>query len=139
MLSKNLEITIHRALSITMELSHEYATLEHLLLALTEDEDVQQVLYGCNVKIDKLKNNIKNFLMNDMSALINNNITEIRPTSIFERVIHRAVIHAHSSGKQEINGANILVEIFSERDCYSVCFLHEQNITCMDIVNFIQE
>ena len=131
MLSKKLEESLHKALSIAMGLRHEYATLEHLLLALTEDEDAQRVLYGCNVKIDKLKNN--------MSALVNNNIIEIRPTSVFERVIHRAVIHAHSSGKQEINGANILVEIFSERDCYSVCFLHEQNITCMDIVNFIQE
>lgn len=139
MLSKKLEMTMHKALSIAMELRHEYATLEHLLLALTEDEDVKQILYGCNVKIDKLKNNIKNFLMNDMSALINNNIIEIRPTSVFERVIHRAVIHAHSAGKKEVNGANVLVEIFSERDSYSVCFLHEQNVTCMDIVNFIKE
>lgn len=139
MLSKKLEITMHRTLSIAMELRHEYATLEHLLLALTEDEDAKQVLYGCNVKIDKLKNNIKNFLMNDMSALINNDIIEIRPTSVFEKVIHRAVIHADSSGKQEINGANVLAELFSERDSYSVCFLHEQNITCMDVVNFIQK
>lgn len=137
MLSKKLEESLHKALSIAMNLRHEYATLEHLLLALTEDEDAQRVLYGCDVKIDKLKNNIENFLNNDMSALVNNNIIEIRPTSVFERVIHRAVIHAHSSGKQEVNGANVLAEIFSERDSYSVCFLHEQNITCMDIVNFI--
>jgi ATP-dependent Clp protease ATP-binding subunit ClpA len=137
--SKNLEETLHRALSIAMDYHHEYATLEHLLLALTDDKDAKPILIGCNVKIDELKNNIKNFLMNDMSALINNNITEIRPTSVFERVIHRAVIHAHSVGKQEINGANILSEIFSERDSYSVCFLHEQNITCMNIINFIQE
>ena len=137
MLSKNLEASLHKALSIAFDFHHEYATLEHLLLALTDDIDARRVFYAFRVSIDKLKITIINFLRYELPTLIDKSISEVKPTAIFERLVHRAIIHAHSSGKSEVTGANILAEILSEKDSYSACFLHEQNIKYVDVINYM--
>ncbi|WP_395877672.1 ATP-dependent Clp protease ATP-binding subunit ClpA [Ehrlichia muris] len=136
MLSKNLEASLHKALSIAFDFHHEYATLEHLLLALTDDIDARRVFYAFRVSIDKLKITIINFLRYEIPTLIDKSISEVKPTAIFERLVHRAIIHAHTSGKTEVTGANILAEILSEKDSYSACFLHEQNIKYVDVLNY---
>ena len=137
MLSKNLEASLHKALSIAFDFHHEYATLEHLLLALTDDIDARRVFYAFRVSIDKLKITIINFLRYELPTLIDKSIAEVKPTAIFERLVHRAIIHAHTSGKSEVTGANILAEILSEKDSYSACFLHEQNIKYVDVINYM--
>ncbi|KJV66070.1 MULTISPECIES: AAA family ATPase [Ehrlichia] len=136
MLSKNLEASLHKALSIAFDFHHEYATLEHLLLALTDDIDARRVFYAFRVSIDKLKITIINFLRYEIPTLVDKSISEVKPTAIFERLVHRAIIHAHTSGKSEVTGANILAEILSEKDSYSACFLHEQNIKYVDVLNY---
>ena len=137
MLSKNLEMSLHRALSVAREYHHEYATLEHLLLALSEDPDANSVMHGCGVDLLELREKLRNFLTNELAALIAHGELEAKPTAGFQRVIHRAAIHVHSSGKCEVTGANVLAEIFSERESHAVYFLHEQNLTSLDVMNYI--
>jgi ATP-dependent Clp protease ATP-binding subunit ClpA len=137
MLSKNLEISLHRALTIAREFHHEYATLEHLLLSLSEDPDANTVMLGCGVDLTLLCQKLKRFLRHELSALVTPEATETKPTAGFQRVIHRAAIHVHAAGKKEVTGANVLAEMFSERESYAVFFLNEQNITAMDVMNFI--
>ncbi len=137
MLSKNLEMSLHRALNIAREFHHEYATLEHLLLSLSEDPDANSVLLGCGVDLTMLCQKLKRFLRHELSALVTPEATETKPTAGFQRVIHRAAIHVHAAGKKEVTGANVLAEMFSERESYAVFFLSEQNVTAMDIMNFI--
>jgi ATP-dependent Clp protease ATP-binding subunit ClpA len=137
MLSKNLEISLHRALALAKKYKHEYATLEHLLFALTDDPDAQPVLRGCGVDIDSIKKNLSEFLENDLTSLVVDNVEESRPTAGFQRVIHRAAIHVQSAGKSEVTGANVLVALFSERDSHAVFFLQEQEVSRLDVVNYI--
>ncbi|AAV86682.1 AAA domain-containing protein [Anaplasma marginale] len=136
-LSKNLEASLHRALSIAFDFRHECATLEHLLLALTDDLDVRRVLYVCRVSIDRLRATLINFLRYEMSIAMNQSVTEVRPSMAFEKVVHRAIVHAHASGKDEINGVNVLAEIFLEKDSCSVSFLNEHNVKYIDVVSCI--
>jgi ATP-dependent Clp protease ATP-binding subunit ClpA len=137
MLSKNLEATLHNALAIAKNKRHEYATLEHLLLALTEDADAMTVMRGVGVSIPDLKRTIIDFMATDLSALVVDHVDEARPTAGFQRVIHRAAIHVQSAGKSEVNGANVLVAMFSERESHAVFFLQEQDVSRLDVVNFI--
>jgi ATP-dependent Clp protease ATP-binding subunit ClpA len=137
MLSKNLETTLHRALAVAKKHNHEYATLEHLLLALVEDPDASHVMENCGVELSVLQERLIAFLENDLSALVIDGLEEAKPTAGFQRVIHRAAIHVHAAGKSEVTGANVLTEIYSERDSHAVYFLNEQNLTCLDVVNFI--
>ena len=137
MLSKNLELTLHRALDIAKDFSHEYATLEHLLLALTEDADAAPVMRGVGANLGELRKVLNDFLTKEMDSLIVNNLDESRPTAGFQRVIHRAAIHVQSAGKSEVNGANVLVALFSERESHAVYFLQEQDVSRLDVVNFI--
>lgn len=136
MLSKNLELTLHRALSIAREYNHEYSTLEHLLLSLLDDFEAKLALQECNVNLKRLAEKLKSFLKNELSALILKDVKESKPTAGFQRVVHRAAIHVHAVGKKEISGANVLAEIFSEQESYAVLFLTEQNITKHDIINY---
>jgi ATP-dependent Clp protease ATP-binding subunit ClpA len=136
MLSKNLELTLHRALTLAKEFSHEFATLEHLLLSLIEDKEVILVLSGCGVDINRLTLKLNNFLSNDLIALETKNIKESKPTAAFQRVIHRAAVHVHTLRKKEITATHVLAEIFSEQDSYATLFLIEQNISKQDIYNF---
>ncbi len=137
MLSTNLEQTLHRALGIAKEHNHEYATLEHLLLALNEDPDANVVLRGVGVQIDKLSDELRHFIADELESLIVDDVEEARPTAAFQRVIHRAAIHVQSAGKNEVTGSNVLVALFSERESHAVYFLQEQDVTRLDVVNYI--
>ena len=137
MLSKNLELSLHRALTLASKCSHEYATLEHLLLSLTEDPDACNVLHVCGVDLSELSEDLKRFLSNDLSALIVQDSVEVKPTAGFQRVIHRAAIHAHSSNNKSVTGANILAEMFGEHESHAVFFLKGQGVTYLDVINYI--
>jgi ATP-dependent Clp protease ATP-binding subunit ClpA len=137
MLSKNLELSLHRALTLAHKCSHEYATLEHLLLALTEDPDACAVLNGCGASLPSLCEELKHFLGNDLEALVVENNSDVKPTAGFQRVIHRAAIHAHSSNSKIVTGANVLAEMFGEHESHAVFFLKGQGITYLDVINYI--
>lgn len=137
MLSKNLELSLHRALTLAHKCSHEYATLEHLLLALTEDPDACAVLNGCGASLPYLCEEIKHFLSHDLEALVVQNNTDVKPTAGFQRVIHRAAIHAHSANSKIVTGANVLAEMFGEHESHAVFFLKGQGITYLDVINYI--
>ena len=136
--SSSLEKSIHSALKLANERNHELATLEHLLLALLDERDASNVLNACNVNIDLLRNNIENFLNNELGSLVTEvEGSEAVPTTGFQRVIQRAAIHVQSSGRNEVTGANVLVAIFAERESHAAFFLQEQEMTRYDAVNFI--
>jgi ATP-dependent Clp protease ATP-binding subunit ClpA len=137
MLSRNLEQTLHRALALANDRRHEYATLEHLLLALVDDTDAATVLRACGVDQDKLKRDLAEFLDKDLAGLVTERTGDPKPTAGFQRVIQRAVIHVQSSGREEVTGANVLVAIFAERESHAVYFLQEQDMTRYDAVNYI--
>jgi len=137
MLSRNLEQTLHRALGLANDRRHEYATLEHLLLALAEDVDAATVLRACGVDIDKLRRDLAEFLDKDLAGLVSDRAGDAKPTAGFQRVVQRAAIHVQSSGRDEVTGANVLVALFSERESHAVYFLQLQDMTRLDAVNFI--
>ncbi len=137
MLSRNLEQTLHRALSLASERRHEYATLEHLLLGLADDTDAATVLRACGVDLDKLRTDLTEFLDKDLAGLATDRPGDPKPTAGFQRVVQRAAIHVQSSGKDEVTGANVLVALFSERESHAVYFLQAQDMTRLDAVNFI--
>jgi len=137
MLSRNLEQSLHRALNIAGEYHHEFATLEHLLLSLIEDPDAISVLRACEVDLDKVHDDVVNFLENELVLPPLDGMEDPKPTSGFQRVIQRAIIHVQSSGREEVTGANVLVALFSERESHAVFFLQEQDVTRLDAVNYI--
>ncbi|HIP08724.1 MAG TPA: AAA family ATPase, partial [Rhodospirillales bacterium] len=137
MLSRNLEQSLHRALALATEHSHEYATLEHLLLSLTEDPDGVAVLRACGVEVEKLRTDLTEFIVGEMGDLVVSNLGEPKPTAGFQRVVQRAAIHVQSSGREEVTGANVLVAIFSEREAHAVYFLQMYEMTRLDAVNYI--
>ncbi len=137
MLSRNLEQTLHRALGLANDRRHEYATLEHLLLALVDDADAATVLRACGVDGDKLRRDLTEFLDKDLAGLVTERAGDPKPTAGFQRVVQRAAIHVQSSGRDEVTGANVLVALFSERESHAVYFLQLQDMTRLDAVNFI--
>ena len=137
MLSRNLEQSLHRALALATEHSHEYATLEHLLLSLTEDPDGVAVLRACGVEVEKLRTDLTEFIVGEMGDLVVSKLGEPKPTAGFQRVVQRAAIHVQSSGREEVTGANVLVAIFSEREAHAVYFLQMYEMTRLDAVNYI--
>lgn len=137
MLSKRLEETLHRALASANERNHEFATLEHLLHSLGDDQDAVAVLHACGVDIERLKEDLIEYLDGEMSGITNNRGDEAKPTAGFQRVLQRAAIHVQSSGREEVTGANVLVAMFSERESHAVYFLQEQDMTRFDAVNYI--
>ncbi len=137
MLSRNLEQTLHRALALATERSHEYATLEHLLLSLTEDQDSVAVLRACGVDLDQLHQDLTDFIDNELADIGDSRGHEPKPTAGFQRVVQRAVIHVQSSGREEVTGANTLVALFSERESHAVYFLQLHDMTRLDAVNYI--
>ena len=137
MLSRNLEQTLHRALALATERTHEYATLEHLLLSLTEDQDSVAVLRACGVDLDQLHQDLTDFIDNELADIGDSRGHEPKPTAGFQRVVQRAVIHVQSSGREEVTGANILVALFSERESHAVYFLQLHDMTRLDAVNYI--
>ncbi len=137
MLSPTLEQTLHRALSFANERRHDYATLEHLLLALTEDQDAIAVMRACNLDIERLKRELIDYVDNQLSNIVGKHHNEAKPTAGFQRVLQRAAIHVQSSGREEVTGANLLVALFSERESHAVFFLQEQEMSRLDAVNYI--
>jgi len=135
--STSLEQALHRALEHANERSHEYATLEHLLLALLDDSDASAVMRACDVDLDELREKLTDYVDNELEGLILNDNGEAQPTAGFQRVIHRAVVHVQSSGREEVTGANVLVAIFAERESHAAFFLQEQDMTRFDAVNYI--
>jgi ATP-dependent Clp protease ATP-binding subunit ClpA len=135
--SRSLEEGLHRALALANERGHEYATLEHLLLALIDDQDAAAVMRACSVDLDKLRSDLSSYIDTELSNLIVNNGEDSKPTAGFQRVIQRAVIHVQSSGREEVTGANVLVAIFAERESHAAYFLQEQDMTRYDAVNYI--
>jgi len=137
MLSRNLEQTLHRALAAANQRNHEYATLEHLLLALTEDQDAMAVLRSCGISLSDLREQLEQYLDHELGYLGASEGDEAKPTTAFQRVLQRAAIHVQSSGREEVTGANVLVALFSERESHAVYFLQEQDMTRFDAVNYI--
>ena len=137
MLSHNLEQTLHRALALANERRHEYSTLEHLLLALNDDQDAVAVLRACGVELERLRRELTDYIDNELSGLITNRLEDAKPTAGFQRVLQRAAIHVQSSGREEVTGANVLVALFSERESHAVFYLQQQDMTRLDAVNYI--
>ncbi len=135
--SRSLEQALHRALALAGERRHEYATLEHLLLALLDDQDAAAVMRACNVDLDVLRRNLVDYVDSELANLVADGRQDSKPTAGFQRVIQRAVIHVQSSGRDEVTGANVLVAIFAERESHAAYFLQEQDMTRYDAVNYI--
>ncbi len=135
--SRSLEQSLHRALALANERHHEYATLEHLLLALVDDSDAAAVMRACNVDLEKLRRNLVAYVESELENLVTESAEDSKPTAGFQRVIQRAVIHVQSSGREEVTGANVLVAIFAERESHAAYFLQEQEMTRYDAVNYI--
>ena len=135
--SRNLKQSLDRALASARERHHEYATLEHLLLSLTDDTDAAAVLRACSVDLEVLKKNLLDYIDRELDNLINEEADECKPTAGFQRVVQRAIISVQSSGREDVTGANILVALFAERESHAVYFLQEQDMTRYDAVNYI--
>ncbi|MCB4768412.1 ATP-dependent Clp protease ATP-binding subunit ClpA [Ancylobacter sp. Lp-2] len=135
--SRSLEQSLHRALALANERHHEYATLEHLLLSLVDDQDAAAVMRACNVDLEKLRRNLVEYIDTELDNLVQDGGEDSKPTAGFQRVIQRAVIHVQSSGREEVTGANVLVAVFAERESHAAYFLQEQDMTRYDAVNYI--
>ncbi len=132
-----LETTLHKALEAASSRRHEYATLEHLLLALVDDEHASKVMTACKVDLGDLKTAVAHYLDTELDALKVEQATDPSPTSGFQRVVQRAILHVQSSGRDEVTGGNVLVALFSERESYAVYFLQQQDMSRLDAVSFI--
>src|SRR3954467_12907217 len=135
--ARELEQTLHNALGEASRRRHEYATLEHLLIALIDDERASKGMTACGVSRDDLRSSVKQYLDNELGALVADSATDPTPTSGFQRVVQRAILHVQSSGRDEVTGANVLVALFSERESYAVYFLQQQDMSRLDAVTYI--
>ena len=136
-LSRSLEQALHRAIKLASDRHHEYATLEHLLLALLDDPDAGQVMKACNVDVDALRQSLVKYVNEELITLVIEDGEDAKPTTGFQRVVQRAVLHVQNSGRDEVTGANVLVALFTERESHAVYFLQEQNMTRLDAVSYI--
>ncbi len=137
MLSKELEFTLNLAFKEAREKRHEFMTVEHLLLALLDNPTAAEVLKACGADLDQLRKELGSFLEETTPLLAPNDNRETQPTLGFQRVLQRAVFHVQSSGKKEVTGANVLVAIFSEQESQATYFLNKQDVTRLDVVNYI--
>ncbi|MES2698650.1 MAG: Clp protease N-terminal domain-containing protein, partial [Pseudomonadota bacterium] len=135
--AQNLEKTLHNALQNATDRAHEYATLEHLLLALIDDDDAAEVMNSCGVDLTELGNVVRQYLDQEYQSLKTEDNSDPQPTAGFQRVIQRAILHVQSSGRDTVTGANVLVALFSERDSYAVYFLQQQDMSRLDAVSYI--
>jgi len=136
--TKSLEQAISQAFKFATDKKHQYVTLEHLLLALTDETDARNVMKACNVDVDLLNENLEFYIDNELENIVTTDTKlEPQPTASFQRVIQRSIVHVQSSGKNEVTGANILVALFAERESHATFFLQEQEVTRYDVVNFI--
>jgi len=137
MLNKELENTLNNAFKQARDKNHEFMTVEHLLLALSENSTASDILNACGANLEKLRNDLQTFLNETTPLLPPNDERETQPTLGFQRVLQRAVFHVQSSGKREVTGANVLVAIFSEQESQAVYFLKKQDISRLEVVNYI--
>ncbi|MBM3554374.1 MAG: ATP-dependent Clp protease ATP-binding subunit ClpA [Alphaproteobacteria bacterium] len=135
--SRNLETSLRRALALATERRHEYATLEHLLLSLCDDQDAIAVLRACHVDVAVLRRQLADYVDKEMSNLVVSGGEDAKPTTGFQRVVQRALYHVQNSGREEVTGANVLVALFAERESQALFFLQEQNMTRLDAVTYI--
>ncbi len=136
-LSKNLETSLHRALEYANVRRHEFATLEHLLLALVDDRDAAAVMRACSVDLEQLRGRLVEYLDTELTPLVSKAARDAQPTNSFQRVVQRAIVHVQTSGREEVTGANVLVGIFSERESHAAYFLQEQEMSRFDAVQYI--
>jgi ATP-dependent Clp protease ATP-binding subunit ClpA len=136
--SRSLEQSLGRAHALANERHHKYTTIEHLLLALGDDQDAAAVMRACNVDIDELRRNLVTYVESELENLVTDNAEDSKPTAGFQRVFQRAIIHVQSWGREEVTGADVLVAIFAEREAHAAYFLQEQEMTRYDAVNYIR-
>jgi ATP-dependent Clp protease ATP-binding subunit ClpA len=139
MIAQELEVSLHMAFVEARQQRHEFITVEHLLLALTDNPSASEVLKACAANIDELRKNLDQFVKDNTPTVGGTDEVDTQPTLGFQRVIQRAIMHVQSSGsgKKEVTGANVLVAIFGEKDSHAVYYLHQQGVTRLDVVNFI--
>jgi len=137
MFSKDLEVTIGHCYKQAREQRHEFMTVEHLLLALTENQSALGALRACGVELPRLSAELARIISETVPVLPPGDERDTQPTLGFQRVLQRAVYHVQSSGRKEVTGANVLVAIFGEKDSHAVFFMHQQEITRLDVVNYI--
>jgi len=135
--SPNLEHTLHRAVGEANLRKHEFATLEHLLFGLLDDKDAVAVLRACEVNVRQLRAEIKTYLDIELDNIKTDQSGEATPTSGFQRVIQRSILHVQSSGREEVTGANVLIALFSERESHAVYFLQQYDMTRLDAVSYV--
>lgn len=138
MLNKKLEVTLSQAYKLASDKRHEFLTVEHLLLTLLDNQDALDVLRACGGDIERLRKSLVNFI-EETSPIIPEDLNdrETQPTIGFQRVLQRAVFQVQSSGSSEVNGANVLAAIFSEQESQSVYLLKQENISRLDVLNYI--
>lgn len=139
MLSNNLELTLRKALSIASDCKHEYATYEHLLLALTDDKDAKEFFLKKDIILEDLKKRLKSYLLNDLAELVDEKTKEAKPTAGFQRIIQRAALHSQASGYKAINGSHVLAEFFFEHEAYALLCLREEGLSRQDILDYIKK
>ena len=136
MIAQELEVSLHMAFMDARQKRHEFITVEHLLLAMLDNQSAANVLSACGVDIEDLRKSLLEFIVENTPVLDEEEV-DTQPTLGFQRVVQRAILHVQSSGKKEVNGANVIVAIFGEKDSHAVYFLHQKGITRLDAVNFI--
>ncbi|TNF35704.1 MAG: ATP-dependent Clp protease ATP-binding subunit ClpA, partial [Gammaproteobacteria bacterium] len=137
MLSKELEASLNLAFNEARSKRHEYITVEHLLLALLENTSATAVLRACGADLQRLKKELAQYLDENTPVFSDASGGEVQPTLGFQRVLQRAVFHVQSSGKKEVTGANVLVAIYGEQESQAVYLLHQQDVSRLDIVNYV--
>jgi len=138
MLNKELEFTLNLAFKEAKDKRHEFMTVEHLLLSLLDNPSAEHVLHACDVNIDALRQDLETYINETTPAIsVEDQDRETQPTLGFQRVLQRAVFHVQSAGKTEVSGANVLAAIFSEQDSQAVYFLRRENISRLDVINYI--
>ena len=137
MIAQELEVSLHMAFVEARQKRHEFITVEHLLLALLDNPSAAEVLRACAADVEGLRKELLTFIDQHTPTVAGTDEIDTQPTLGFQRVIQRAILHVQSSGKKEVTGANVLVAIFGEKDSHAVFFLQKQNVSRLDVVNFI--
>jgi len=139
MLSNDLELTLRKALTIATNYKHEYATYEHLLLALVDDKDAKEIFHKNAIIVDSFKQKLGNYLKNDLAELVDKDVKEAKPTAGFQRIIQRAALHSQASGHKIINGSHVLAEFFFEHEAYALLCLREEGLSRQDILDHLKK
>jgi ATP-dependent Clp protease ATP-binding subunit ClpA len=137
MIAQELEVSLHLAFVEARQKRHEFITVEHLLLAMLDNPSAAHVLRACGADIEELRATLSQYIDANTPTLPGDGEADTQPTVGFQRVIQRAILHVQSTNKKEVNGANILVALFGEKESHAVYFLNQRNITRLDVVNYI--